>query len=633
MTDSDSLPADDLVDAPADKEIAGCLSLTAPRSFFLFAGAGSGKTRSLVNALKYVQSTSGTSLRYAGQRVAVITFTTAARDEIKRRLDFDPTIDVSTIHSFAWSLIDGLNRDIREWLRSALVADIAELEADEAKGRKGTKASATRISQIASKTKRLQNLGSIRRFVYSPTGENRGRDSLNHSEVMKITSHFLQSKPTMQSILVGRYPFLLIDESQDTNKSLIDALFAVQATHSKVFALGLLGDMMQRIYSDGKEGLGQGLPADWATPVKKLNHRCPKRVVALINKVRLATDGQQQQPRSDSSEGCVRLFILPADTADKPAVEAAIALHMANVSSDEKWKDPKGFKSLTLEHRMAARRMGFLEMFVALYEAESFRTSLLDGTLPPVRFFSDQVLPLVRAQQRRDRFAVARIARQASPLLNVSTLKAAEDQQAQLALVAKAIDDLMLLWKDDADPVLGDVLRNVAESNLFAIPESLQSNAFRDRALDQVVEPNDADEVDLPTDRAAAIDKFLSSRASQIEPYAEYVSGKAHFDTHQGVKGLEFQRVMVIMDDEEARGFMFKYENLFGGKASGDPSVDSTRRLFYVTCSRAERSLALVAYTTDLQRVRTHVLSEGWFTAEEVHIGVPAAAAALVGEV
>ena len=240
MTDSDSLPADDLVDAPADKEIAGCLSLTAPRSFFLFAGAGSGKTRSLVNALKYVQSTSGTSLRYAGERVAVITFTTAARDEIKRRLDFDPLIDVSTIHSFAWSLIDGLNRDIREWLRSALVADIAELEADEAKGRKGTKASATRISQIASKTKRLQNLGSIRRFVYSPTGENRGRDSLNHSEVMKITSHFLQSKPTMQSILVGRYPFLLIDESQDTNKSLIDALFAVQATHSKVFALGLL---------------------------------------------------------------------------------------------------------------------------------------------------------------------------------------------------------------------------------------------------------------------------------------------------------------------------------------------------------------------------------------------------------
>lgn len=371
MTGSAKIHVDDQVDASVDKEIAGCLDLAAPRSFFLFAGAGSGKTRSLVNALKHVQTTYGANLRYAGQRVAVITFTNAACDEIKRRLDFDPTIDVSTIHSFAWSLINGLNRDIREWLRMALVDDIAALELDEAKGRKGTKASATRISQIASKQRRLQNLDSIRRFVYSPTGDNRGRDALTHSEVIKITSQFLQSKPSMQSILVGRYPFLLIDESQDTNKSLIDALLAVQAAHNKSFALGLLGDMMQRIYSDGKEGLGQGLPGDWAKPVKKLNHRCPKRVVTLINKLRVATDGHQQQPRTDSTEGCVRLFILGADTADKPAVEAAIARYMANVSGDERWEDPKGYKSLTLEHRMAARRMGFLEVFVALYEAES----------------------------------------------------------------------------------------------------------------------------------------------------------------------------------------------------------------------------------------------------------------------
>lgn len=171
--------------------------------------------------------------------------------------------------------------------------------------------------------------------------------------------------------------------------------------------------------------------------------------------------------------------------------------------------------------------------------------------------------------------------------------------------------------------MLGDVLRNIAKSKLFSIPESLQPNAFRARALDQVIEPSDAEEVDLPTDRAAAIDKFLAAPFSQIEPYADYVSGKAHFDTHQGVKGLEFERVMVIMDDNEARGFMFKYENLFGGKATSDPSVDSTRRLFYVTCSRAEKSLALVAYTTDLERVRAHVLNEGWFSADELHVGNP----------
>ena len=35
-----------------DDEIYSCLDLDNPKSFFLFAGAGSGKTRSLVEVLK-----------------------------------------------------------------------------------------------------------------------------------------------------------------------------------------------------------------------------------------------------------------------------------------------------------------------------------------------------------------------------------------------------------------------------------------------------------------------------------------------------------------------------------------------------------------------------------------------------
>ena len=150
------------IDDHVDAEIAECLDLSAPKSFFLFAGAGSGKTRSLISALQHIQRTSSDRLRAKGQRIAVITYTNAASEEIKRRLLFDPLIDVRTIHSFAWSLIDGLNHDIREWLRVALVEDLATLRADEAKGRKGTKASATRLSSIESKTKRLQNVPDVK---------------------------------------------------------------------------------------------------------------------------------------------------------------------------------------------------------------------------------------------------------------------------------------------------------------------------------------------------------------------------------------------------------------------------------------------------------------------------------------
>ena len=56
----------------------------------------------------------------------------------------------------------------------------------------------------------------------------------------------------MQSILVNQYPFLLVDESQDTNKRIVDALLAVQAANVGRFSLGFIGDTMQRIYNDGK---------------------------------------------------------------------------------------------------------------------------------------------------------------------------------------------------------------------------------------------------------------------------------------------------------------------------------------------------------------------------------------------
>ena len=49
-----------------------------------------------------------------------------------------------------------------------------------------------------------------------------------------------------------------------------------------------------------------------------------------------------------------------------------------------------------------------------------------------------------------------------------------------------------------------------------------------------------------------------------------------------------------------------------------DTSIDRTRRLFYVTCSRAEKSLAIIAYSSNPEMVKQHVLTNGWF--EEIEI-------------
>ena len=220
--------ADNVVDAEADKIIARCVTASPPQSFFLFAGAGSGKTRSLVEALQAIKAKSAKRFRIHGRRVGVITFTNKACDEIKRRLEYDALFAVSTIHSFAWSLITGLNSDIREWLRGNLKKEIDELAEKERKGRAGTKASRDRQDAIASKLERMVSLDQIKTFIYNPDGDNPERNALNHAEVIKIASAFLSEKPLMQKILVNRFPILLVDESQDTDKLLMEALFLTE---------------------------------------------------------------------------------------------------------------------------------------------------------------------------------------------------------------------------------------------------------------------------------------------------------------------------------------------------------------------------------------------------------------------
>ncbi len=617
------------LDDPVDEQIAAFLDPEKPQCFFLFAGAGSGKTRSLVKALNYVRDTHGRRLAYRGQRIGVITYTNAACGEINRRIDFHPLFYVATIHSFAWELIKAFNYDIREWLRVDMQSDIAKLRAEEAKGRAGTKASITRQAQIESKTRRLERLDTIKTFAYNPTGENREPNSLNHSEVIEICADFISNKSLMKWILVGRFPFLLIDESQDTNRRLVDAFFLTAMEHEKRFLLGLIGDVMQRIYADGKEKIEESLPASWAKPSKQLNHRCPKRVIALINKIRSDVDSHVQVARTDAIEGHVRLFIRRADIENKKAIEEAIRARMAELTGDQKWGEQDECKILTLEHHMAAKRLGFDAVFNPLYEIDAWRTGLLDGSLPVTRFFTQEILPLVEALQGGEKFAVSRIVRANSPLLTPQALKEAANPVDLLRQAQAGVDALLENWKE-GEPTCGQVLTCVAEKALFSTPDTLIP-VIAILNADPPDKLEEAEVADPVTPETSALLSFLNAPFGQIDLYRRYVSGLAAFDTHQGVKGLEFDRVMVIMDDAEARGFMFGYEKLFGAKAASatdlknvqenkDSGIDRTRRLLYVTSSRAEKSLALVAYTENPSAVKSHILNNEWFSEEEIDI-------------
>lgn len=611
-------------DAMVDDEILGCLDIESPKSFFLFAGAGSGKTRSLVNVLRRLRTDNGERLRLHRQKVAVITYTNAACNEIIHRLGYDELFSVSTIHSFIWELIKPFQQDIREWLRSNLKAELDELASQQAKSKsQANKTYIERAGKIKSKERRLEALDFISYFTYNPNGDNRGRDSLNHSEVIALGAFFITDTLLGKKILAQKFPILLIDESQDTNKDLLEAFFSVQKELPASFSLGLMGDTMQRIYSDGKIDLGQNLPVDWIKPRKVMNHRSPKKVISLINRIRHDVDGIVQVARSDKEDGFVRIFLVPQNSENKIEIETKIADRMAEISSDELWKGPDAnIKILTLEHHMAASRMGFLPFYAPLSTIDKFKTGLLDGTLPGLRVFTQCVLPLVKAHRAGDSFGVAQVVRKNAPLLSKKSLINCEDQMRQLDLVKDHVNQLTELWIDSQDPTIVSVLRILHQTGLFEIHDSILPILMTSqKAL--------PDEEGVPDEDLIAWEAALACPFSMVEQYDDYVSDSARFGTHQGVKGLEFERVMVILDDGEAKGFMFSFEKLFGVKEKSktdlsnesegkETGIDRSKRLFYVTCSRAKKSLAIVAYTENPTTVKQFVIDNGWFDENEV---------------
>ena len=144
---------------------------------------------------------------------------------------------------------------------------------------------------------------------------------------------------------------------------------------------------------------------------------------------------------------------------------------MARVTSDEKWSNQQATKVLTLEHHMAARRGGFDGFFDPLYKIDNFKTGLLDGTLSGIAFFAQQVLPLVQALRSGDRFAVARVVKDHSPVMAPERLRGSATSLEEIRNAGRSVESVFSLWNDGADPVLLDVLKMIDHEDLFGIPD------------------------------------------------------------------------------------------------------------------------------------------------------------------
>lgn len=607
------------IDSQVDETLEKCILATPRKSFFLFAGAGSGKTYSLVLLLKKIRDKIGQDLMLRGKNVAVITYTNAATDEIINRLDYSPVFHISTIHSFVWDVIKYYQNDIKQLYCQYLRDDIRIIgeKLDSARN-KTTKTYRTNFEKMNYLKDRLERAETIEKFVYNPNGSNPEYNALNHADVIKISAQMIMNSLMLQRIIAQRYPIFLIDESQDTKKELVDAFFSIQKNFGETFTLGLLGDQKQRIYTDGKKDMVSIIPIEWEKPVKKMNYRCAKRIVKLANAIGKDIDFHAELvSREDAIEGFARLFIVQQGNGiNKDEVEQTVMKKMCELTKDAKWVEANtNVKILTLEHMMAARRLRFEQFFGPLSKVTKYQMTFLQGTVSELEFFTKEILPIADSIKEDGRIALE-ILKSNSPLLSKKNIEKSYELylrcREETGTVAKKVND---------DYSIREVVKAVRDSQLLTIPEVIRQAC--ELTPDEI---NDEMEEDLQ-----AWVKVMDLPISMVRKYDDYVNQHTRFDTHQGVKGLEFERVMVIIDDSEAKGFMFSYDKLFGVKeltetdikhieAGEESSIDRTLRLFYVTCTRAKESLAIIMYTSDPNKVRNQAINKGWFAEQEIEL-------------
>lgn len=589
-------------DTDADAQIRGILDLERLVGFTVVAGAGSGKTTSLVKALSHLTRTRGPALRERTQRVACITYTEVAAQEIHDDIGNDSLAVVSTIHGFLWSIVNPFQKEIGRWLELLLEEQIEALIFKQGSYKSGTHQS-TKDKDAATLEKKQRQLAAakhIDRWTYG-IGGNYSRGVLGHEDIAKMVPAMIVDRPLLARLVARQFPFILVDESQDTFPTVVDALKKAWTLAEGTMCLGFFGDPMQQIYPRGIVSVE--LESTWISVDKPENFRSSRKVLACVNAVRAGGDSLHQiTGLANQDEGEAFLFVLPASN-DRSKHLDQVRYWLDENSVSGNWSrnaGDGGSKVLMIMHRMAAIRLGFERLHAAFTDngAGGLEQAFNEGNAWPLAPFKDVIVPLCSAD-RASSPAVLSILRGHCPLLRSGR----EESRLKLTLrsIKAAVEELRL--KAEGRAKLGDLL------SLAAVRELIDLDPRMAAYLNPDGEHGD---VALDEKTLAVLNAMCECDLSELEGYYRYVTQESAYSTQHGTKGSEFDRVIVVLDDEEGKRYTsYSYEKLLGLKdlskkdnenlALGvDSVIDRTRRLFYVSVSRARCAVAIVIFSSDV---------------------------------
>jgi DNA helicase-2/ATP-dependent DNA helicase PcrA len=303
------------------------LLLYTDRHARVAAGPGAGKTYWLAGHVKNVIERSKKIHSHA--RIAVISYTNIAADELRKKLGGDAAkADIGTIHNFLYrnvikpylhlirdsdgqplvntTLVDGhdehfvSHKKMESWLTAVNYRTVLR-DRDQIEVLKST------LATVHWKQEDNPALWSIEvnppawlaRQLWRPTKAKLSSDSLlvyktlywaegilDHDDVLYFASRILHEYPIIALCLSSRYPFLLIDEFQDTVPAQTNMvrLLAEQGT-----TIVLIGDAEQSIFTFAgahPEHFRSFTLPDLDEFTIEDNRRSTERIIALLNHVR-----------------------------------------------------------------------------------------------------------------------------------------------------------------------------------------------------------------------------------------------------------------------------------------------------------------------------------------------------------
>lgn len=288
--------------------------------FKLCAGPGAGKTRFLVNHIKNVITNSNRLKKT--RKIACITYTNIGVDTLSERLENSlDDVEISTIHSFlyrnvikpfVWMLedkyqlnlaeIDGHEEFIprmgiiREWIFDTgqyygKKTNFTQIQKDMGK-------IILRFKNGKPKWEMKQPCKSAIKFEtlikYKIKCWKQGL--LTHDDVLFLSYKLIDKYSRVREILRAKFPYIFIDEFQDTNpvQTKIVKLLAKRET-----VVGVIGDTAQSIFSFTGANVESFIKfnlQDMILYKLENNHRSTEEIITVLNNIRNDEDFKQNSP-------------------------------------------------------------------------------------------------------------------------------------------------------------------------------------------------------------------------------------------------------------------------------------------------------------------------------------------------